>query len=215
MSLEVTVGEIDEVEAKVTRLLGTASAAVLEEAFGEIALTVPPSAEGKATTLLRTLNRYLNSQAVVGANDEGLSVYRQVAAVLEKGSLKVDDVTGGDAKVGGGSGTGDGKQKSDSPIVPVEVKTEEVSQSSQISEKPLKSAPAAVNAVSANVGTSGFGMLSKLKDFKLTGTIGGDKSMPYTSMVYQIRNGQRMGYPDHVICSAVLSSCAQLTGTYS
>ena len=59
--------ELDQVEANVTRLLGTASAELLEEAFGEISLEIPPSAKGKATTLLRTLNRYLNSQNVVGA----------------------------------------------------------------------------------------------------------------------------------------------------
>ena len=32
--------------------------------------------------------------------------------------------------------------------------------------------------------------------------------MPYSSMVYQIQNGQRMGYPDHVICAAVLKATA-------
>ena len=63
-----------------------------------------------------------------------------MAAVLEKGgSLKVDNVTGGDAKVGcGGSGTDDGKQKSDSPTLPV-VKTKEVSHTeSQVSEKSIQ-----------------------------------------------------------------------------
>ena len=49
--------ELDEVESKVTILLGTATAETLEECFGEIQLQIPPSAVGKRSTLLRTLNR--------------------------------------------------------------------------------------------------------------------------------------------------------------
>ena len=47
----------------------------------------------------------------------------------------------------------------------------------------------------------------KLKDFKINGTIGGPEkkdSLSYTSLGYQISNGQKLGYADEVICAAVL-----------
>ena len=47
----------------------------------------------------------------------------------------------------------------------------------------------------------------KLKDFKINGTIGGPEkkdSLSYTSLCYQISNGQKLGYADEVVCAAVL-----------
>ena len=78
------VEDVDEVEANVARLLGTANAEVLTEVYGEISLTIPASAEGNVNKLLKVLNRYLNSDQVVGKSDEGLSVFKAVLAVLEK-----------------------------------------------------------------------------------------------------------------------------------
>ena len=49
----------------------------------------------------------------------------------------------------------------------------------------------------------------KLKDFKINGTIGGPEkkeSLNYSSLLYQINNGRKMGYSDQVICAAVLRS---------
>ena len=44
----VTGDDIDEVEAHVSRMIGQADAALLEEVCGEISLQVPPSAAGNA-----------------------------------------------------------------------------------------------------------------------------------------------------------------------
>ena len=225
-----TAEEIDELEAKVTRLLGTASASLLEEAFGEISLEIPPSAVGKSTTLLRTLNKHLNSQDVLGATDQGVSVYRQVAAVLEKQSAAdtVDDAEGS-----GGKRLLSGKQNVSNGVVKTEMVTESSVQVSSGGGSGLLKSPSRGDASSSNQNNGGLSKtkvnaaasvpaggsaidMMKLKDFKLTGTVGGEKSMPYTSMVYQIQNGQRMGYPDHVICAAVLKATgAGSVRTYS
>ena len=115
-------------------------------------MTIPPSAVGKSSTLLRTLNRYLNSQAVIGEDDGGLSVYRQVAAVLEKGSPSVDTDAVGGGDVGDNEVSGGGKQK----VISV-VKTEVVTDSSQMSSKGeglLKSAPVSVKPERASRNTN-------------------------------------------------------------
>ena len=47
----------------------------------------------------------------------------------------------------------------------------------------------------------------KLKDFKINGTIGGPEkkdSLNYSSLLYQINIGRKLGYSDQVICAAVL-----------
>ena len=212
-----TAEEIDELEAKVTRLLGTASASLLEETFGEIGLTVPPTAVGKSSTLLRTLNKYLNSQTVTGTADEGVSVYGQVAAVLEKQSVvKQDDESGHDSDESDNSDSGSGVKKGVPKSV---VKTETGTNGLLLKPSPdngglgltvtkAEVKKSKVDSSGTSSGGGGLEVLSKLKEFKMTGTVGGEKPMPYTSMVYQIQNGQRMGYPDHVICAAVLKATA-------
>ena len=81
--------DIDEVEAHVSRMIGQADAALLEEVCGEISLQIPPSAAGNPNKLLKLLNRYLNSPTVIGATDEGLSVLKAVAAVMDNNDKKV------------------------------------------------------------------------------------------------------------------------------
>ena len=47
----------------------------------------------------------------------------------------------------------------------------------------------------------------KLKDFKISGTIGGPEkkdSLSYSSLIYQMNNGKKLGYADELICAAVL-----------
>ena len=83
-NLAVNMDDIDEIGAYVTRMLGTADAPLLTEVCGEINLTIPGSAEGNVNKLLKLLNRYLNSDGVTGDTDEGLAVFKAVAAVLEK-----------------------------------------------------------------------------------------------------------------------------------
>ena len=209
--------DIDQIGAKLTRLLGTASATLLEEAFNEISLAIPPSAAGKASTLLRTLNRYLNSPTVLDeSGDEGLSVYRQVVAVLEKEAPDTKEETTGEGDEGGSGG----KVKLSKTLVKTEEVTNVGSASSSSTNKGglpgggttshVSSSNVNSVSVSGGGGSGGVGVdiMTKLKDFKLSGTVGGDKPMPYSSMVYQIQNGQRMGYPDHVICAAVLKATA-------
>ena len=85
------VDELDVIESSVTRMLGSADATLLEEVYNEINLTIPPSATGNANKLLRVLNRYLNSQTVVGVDDEGLSVLKAVFGVLNRGNTTQND----------------------------------------------------------------------------------------------------------------------------
>ena len=49
----------------------------------------------------------------------------------------------------------------------------------------------------------------KLKDLKINGTIGGPEkkdSLNYSSLLYQINNGRKLGYSDQVVCAAVLKA---------
>jgi hypothetical protein len=161
--------EMDEALCRVTTLLGTATVETLEEAFGEIQLQIPPSATGKKSMLLRTLNRHLNSDTVVNEADQGFAVLKQVIAVCEKGLLK-DQATSGTGVTGKGETAG--------KSIKTEPKEEKVG----------------VSATAASLN------MSKLKDFKLNGTVGGDKPIPYSSLVFQIENAQHSGFEDGPIC---------------
>ena len=54
--------------------------------------------------------------------------------------------------------------------------------------------------------------LQKLKDFKISGSIGGSgekEKLSYTSLTYQIQNGKKAGYnDDNKICAGVIKSIA-------
>ena len=182
--------ELDEVESKVTTLLGTATAETLEECFGEIQLQVPPSAVGKRSTLLRTLNRYLNSAAVVESADEGLAVLKQVAAVLE-GALGDGETDKED------SATKKGK-------VSVSLGTK------QIKKEPCSgsSGAAAAGSAAKTEGVVTTVNLSKIREFKLNGTVGGLNPIPYCSLLFQIDNAQSSGFDDSAICAGVLKATA-------
>ena len=172
--------ELDEAVSKVTTLVGAATIETLEEAFGEIQLQIPPSAAGKKSLLLRTLNRHLNSDIVVQEDDQGLAVMKQVISVCERGVLK-DVATGG-----GGSGTGS---------------------KSIVKPDPDNSAKVSAQTSSVNATVASLNV-SKLKDFKLNGMVGGDKPIPYSSLVFQIENAQNSGFEDGTICAGVLKATA-------
>ena len=165
--------EMDEALCRVTTLLGTATVETLEEAFGDIQLQIPPSATGKKSMLLRTLNRHLNSDTVVNEADQGFAVLKQVIAVCEKGLLK-DQATSGTGVTGKGETAG----------------------------KSIKTEPKEEKATVASLN------MSKLKDFKLNGIVGGDKPIPYSSLVFQIENAQHSGFEDGPICAGVLKATA-------
>ena len=51
--------------------------------------------------------------------------------------------------------------------------------------------------------------VQKLKDYKISGTIGGEKKdnmVDFSSLTYQISNGIKQGHSDDVICAAVLKA---------
>lgn len=80
-----------------------------------------------------------------------------------------------------------------------------------ISEKKVKSEPEPETGTTLSSGTPEEAKplfdVRKLKDFKINGTIGGPEkkdSLSYTSLCYQISNGQKLGYADEIVCAAVL-----------
>jgi hypothetical protein len=187
--------ELDEVSSKVVGLLGTASAAVLEEACGEVGLQIPPSADGNARKLFRLINRYINSQAVLDSADEGLAVLKAIEAVLVKAAPPPKTATTTAESTADDKKSSKAKVKTESTDADREEKKEKVREKESGSK----------SVVSLSEGVD----FLKLRDLKINGNIGGDKAMSYSSLVYQIENAQQMGFKDPAICAAVLKNCQQ------
>jgi hypothetical protein len=74
-----------------------------------------------------------------------------------------------------------------------------------LDEKPLDKKP----VVEDESGTSRIYDIYKLKELKISGTIGGvgeKDRLSYTSLSYQIANARKLGYPEQGICAAVIKS---------
>ena len=201
----VTGDDIDEVEAHVSRMIGQADAALLEEVCGEISLQIPPSAVGNANKLLKLLNRYLNSQTVVGANDEGLSVLKAVAAVVGDGDKKVappkvDQASPDNTSSSTVDNTDSKGKKAPGNVVEKPV----IGGAGGVLTKPHVPSTSATS--SQNPGKY---ELVKFRDCKIDGPVGGDKSIPLSSLEFQIENQKLLGHTDGAICAAVLRVTAQ------
>ena len=198
--------DLDWLEANVTRMLSTAGAELLEEVYNEINLTIPPSAEGNANKLLRVLNRHLNSQTVVGELDEGKAVLKVVLAVLNKSTSVNTDPSSGENSPSPSLSTGS-KDSTGGLLGKTVIKTEStvgtplgkwVAPKPQVSSlgKPLEN---------PNIGLD----ILRLKDCKIDGPVSGDKSIPLSSLEFQIANQRLLGHTDRAICAAVLRVMAQ------
>lgn len=174
--------EQHKIESEVTKMLTYLDAESLQCAYGIIELDVPESKRGNQYLLFKNLVRHLNSEEVEAREDSGLEFFQKLHGFLIK-HFKTPEKKLDENKF----------QKQE--LIDSKVKTE-----SETIENPLPRPQTNENFC-----------LQKLKDFKISGCIGGSgekDKLSYTSLAYQIQNGRKAGYNDDEICAGVIRSIA-------
>ena len=149
----------------------------------QCACNVPESKRGSKYLLLKYLVRCLNSEEVEAREDGGFEFFQKLHGFLIKHFKSPEKKP--DENQNQKKGLADSKIKTES-----EIKV----------ENPLPRPQ-----------TSEAFCLQKLKDFKISGCIGGSgekDKLSYTSLAYQIQNGRKAGYSDDEICAGVIKSIA-------
>ena len=185
-------------------LLGLQSSEELMEVCRIIDLEIPPEVQGQGNTksVYKLISRYLNSETLEESDDGGLGIFLNLYTHL----------------------VGENEQKA--PVVVETVPVVSENNVPVVTTVPLTATTSTVNPVSINSNSNLLNTsvsssvvhkrkplfdIQKLKDFKIHGTIGGEKksdSIKFSSLKYQISSGQDQGYTETVICAAVLKAIA-------
>ena len=179
----MTTVEQHKIESEVTKMLTYLDAESLQCAYGIIELDVPESKRGNKYLLFKYLVRHLNSEEVEAREDGGFEFFQKLHGFLIKHFKSPEKKP--DENQNQKKGLADSKIKTET-----EIKV----------ENPLPRPQ-----------TSETFCLQKLKDFKISGCIGGSgekDKLSYTSLAYQIQNGRKAGYSNDEICADVIKSIA-------
>lgn len=178
------MAEQHKIESEVTRMLTKLDAESLQCAYGILELDVPESKKGNQYLLFKNLVRHLNSEEVEAREDGGLEFFQKLHGFLIKHFQTPE-------------------KKPDEKFL----LKQELADSKLILPSDLKlenhSPPPRPQTTEA--------FFQKLKDFKISGCIGGSgekDKLSYTSLAYQIQNGRKAGYSDDEICAGVIRSIA-------
>ena len=183
-----------QLESEVMEMLLKLDAESLMCGYGIIKLDVPESMKGNQHLLFKNLVRHLNSEEVEAREDGDLQFFQKLHGFLSK-HFKTPDKTKGEPLVSEQGLFVDVKQPFYSKEFINSTKEREA-KTEDFVHHPLNN--------------SEMFCLQKLKDFKISGSIGrsGEKDkLSYTSLAYQIQNGRKAGY-DSEICAGVIKSIA-------
>ena len=179
----MTSVEQHQIESEVTKMLTYLDAESLQCAYGILELDVPESKRGNKYLLFKNLVRHLNSEAVEAREDGGFEFFQKLHGFLIKHFKSPEKNPEENPNQ---------KQGLAAPKIKTETETKV--------ENPLPRPQ-----------TNETFCLQKLKDFKISGCIGGSgekDKLSYTSLAYQIQNGRKAGYSDDEICAGVIKSIA-------
>ena len=168
-------------------------------------VVVPPGKAGKLLSVRNLLIVHLSSPEVEASDDEGLQLFRDVAAQVDAITAKQNaDVK----KENGGSGADvvpkvEGGQSS----VGTDDSKTTVNAVTGVLDSAAVDSAAATGAGKALTGASVVTNLGRLKDFKLYGTIGdGKHCLGYGTICHRIEQGKAQGYPFEEILDVVIRS---------
>ena len=191
----MALGNPHQVESEVMDMLFKLDAESLQCAYGIIELEVPENKKGNQQLLFKNLVRHLISEEVEAREDGSLQFFQKLHGFFSK-HFKTPNESKGEPLVSEQGLFVDVKQPFYSKefinnTKECETKTE------NFEHHPL-------------INNEMFCLL-KLKDFKISGSIGssGEKDkLSYTSLAYQIQNGSKADYNDKEICPVVIKYIA-------
>ena len=168
----------EEIEDFVLTWLSTQEADVLEEVCAKLSLTSPEIKKGKKHSILKLILKHLCDLDTVeeDGTDKGM------CTILVLRTFIVDDKSDGDDR------------KDTIPSVPAETSLTDPSPKSPGRTFPVDTEKKGVEET--------FELL-KLKDFKISGMIGGvgeKDRLSYSSLCYQIAHARKSGFSDESVC---------------
>ena len=204
---ENDTGELMVIESDVYEFLPSLSADDLEEAYSKLSLTCPETWKGKKNILRRGMNKHL---VEIGDTDnERLPVFRILHKLCtEKLESKNSKIGETDLKenlfetaVGGAGST----EKS-----PLENIYEFMNKmSTDFEKKRLQEKLSEMEKSKSESRRAGEALVERVPVvrpaiFKISGTIGGSKSLSFEDLNFQIKNACKQGYSDQQVVGAVI-----------
>ena len=204
---ENSAGELMVIESDVYEFLPSLSADELEEAYSKLSLTCPETWKGKKNILRRGINKHL---VEIGDTDnERLPVFRILHKLctekMEQKNSKIGDEDLKDnlfESVVGNAGSTEkspleniyefmNRMTSDMEKKRVVEKLSEIEKSKRESRRDDEALVERVPVVRPAI-------------FKISGTIGGTKSLSFEDLNFQIKNACKQGYSDQQVVGAVI-----------
>ena len=174
----------DDIQAEVLQWLRLVDLVVLEEFCNEYKLTIPVSKQGNKSLLVKLIMRYLHSEAVEALEDQGGRIILKLHSDMEEALQEKGVNTGALPE--------ENVSEQEVKIEPIEKKLKVSSKSSSKKE---------------DVETKWFPQVQKLREFKISGSIGGDgqkDTLTYASHAFQMQRGRDEGYSYKEIQGAVI-----------
>ena len=172
----------DDIQAEVLQWLRLVDLDALEGFCDELKVTIPVSKQGNKSLIIKLLVRHLHSEATEALDDQGDSVFLKLHSDMEE-AVKTKGVDNG--------------------IPTAKINPDEI----KMDRKPFS---AIKHDIKIEPGERDFiTKVQKLREFKISGSIGGDgqkDTLSYASLAFQMKRGKDEGYSYKEIQGAVIKA---------
>ena len=175
---------------EVLRMVKLISQEQLEELCGKFDITVAEERRTKPKAYLNALSRFISSTDVEDMDDEGLDLFQEMIVELKKYRTD-EDIHKEDSKA---AVKEIGKQKSGTSLLTDGERKlrDEMERAELLKEKFLKDS---ASASSSSEKTTTMFHRFKTRPFHIhSGTVGGEKSLSWSSLCFQMDQGESLGY---------------------